>query len=45
MSDQGAIYFSYGHFFQIPTLENLYYNDENLINQGAAISSNQVIQI
>ena len=39
MSDQGAIYFSYGHFFQIPTLENLYYNDENLINQGAALSS------
>ncbi|MCB9206440.1 MAG: TonB-dependent receptor [Ignavibacteriales bacterium] len=39
MSDQGAIYFSYGHFFQIPPLENLYYNDENLINQGAALSS------
>lgn len=39
MSDQGAIYFSYGHFFQIPTLENLYFNDENLINQGAALSS------
>jgi len=39
LSDQGAIYFSYGHFFQIPTLENLYFNDENLINQGAALSS------
>jgi outer membrane receptor protein involved in Fe transport len=39
MSDQGAIYFSYGHFFQIPSLENLYYNDENIISQGAALSS------
>lgn len=39
MSDQGAIYFSYGHFFQIPSLENLYYNDENIITQGAALAS------
>jgi len=39
MSDQGAIYFSYGHFFQIPALENLYYNDENIIVPGASLSS------
>ncbi len=39
MSDKGAIYFSYGHFFQIPALENLYFNDENIISQGSALSS------
>lgn len=39
ISDQGAIYFSYGHFFQIPTYENLYANDEYLIVQGGALSS------
>lgn len=39
ISDQGAIYFSYGHFFQIPPLENLYVNDEYLIVQGSSLSS------
>lgn len=39
MSDQGAIYFSYGHFFQIPAMENLYYNDEYIINQSSSLSS------
>jgi len=39
ISDQGAIYFSYGHFFQIPPLENLYVNDEYIINQGQSLSS------
>ena len=39
ISDQGAIYFSYGHFFQIPTFENLYRNDEFIINQGQSLSS------
>jgi len=39
ISDKGAIYFSYGHFLQIPRFENLYLNDEYLINQGASLSS------
>lgn len=39
ISDQGAIYFSYGHFFQIPPLSNLYVNDEYIINQGQSLSS------
>lgn len=39
ISDQGAIYFSYGHFFQIPPLQNLYVNDEYIIAQGASLSS------
>ncbi|PKL88178.1 MAG: hypothetical protein CVV23_11645 [Ignavibacteriae bacterium HGW-Ignavibacteriae-2] len=39
MSDQGAIYFSYGHFFQIPSLENLYSNDEYIIISGQSLSS------
>jgi len=39
ISDQGAIYFSYGHFFQIPGYENLYRNAEYLINQGQSLSS------
>ncbi len=39
ISDQGAIYFSYGHFLQIPRFENLYVNDEYLINQGQSLSS------
>ncbi|MBU1680209.1 MAG: TonB-dependent receptor [Bacteroidetes bacterium] len=39
ISDQGAIYFSYGHFFQIPPLENLYSNDELLLTPGQSLSS------
>ncbi|MBN1302528.1 MAG: TonB-dependent receptor [Melioribacteraceae bacterium] len=39
ISDQGAIYFSYGHFFQIPTFENLYANDEYIIIPGQSLSS------
>ncbi|MCF8241632.1 MAG: TonB-dependent receptor [Melioribacteraceae bacterium] len=39
ISDQGAIYFSYGHFLQIPRFENLYVNDEYIIRQGASLSS------
>lgn len=39
ISDQGAIYFSYGHFLQIPRFENLYVNDEYIINQGQSLSS------
>lgn len=40
ISDQGAIYFSYGHFFQVPPLEFLYRNDEYIITQGQSLSSN-----
>lgn len=29
ISEDGAIHFSYGHFFQIPRFENLYQNAEN----------------
>lgn len=39
ISDQGAIYFSYGHFFQIPPFSNLYANDEYLITIGSSLSS------
>lgn len=39
ITDQGAIYFSYGHFLQIPRFENLYVNDEYIINQGQSLSS------
>lgn len=39
ISDKGAIHFSYGHFFQIPPLENLYVNDEYLVAGGQALSS------
>ncbi|MFC2084107.1 TonB-dependent receptor domain-containing protein [Bacteroidota bacterium] len=39
ISDQGAIYFSYGHFFQMPPLSDLYANDEYLIIQSQALSS------
>ncbi len=40
ISDKGAIYFSYGHFFQIPPFEFLYRNDEYIIAQGQSLSSN-----
>ena len=39
ISDQGAIYFSYGHFFQIPNFENLYRNDRYIIEGGQSLSS------
>jgi outer membrane receptor protein involved in Fe transport len=39
ISDQGAIYFSYGHFFQIPNFENLYRNNEYIIDQGQSLNS------
>lgn len=39
ISDQGAIYFSYGHFFQIPPFENLYSNPFYLIDQTTSLSS------
>ncbi|MDZ7764159.1 MAG: TonB-dependent receptor [Melioribacteraceae bacterium] len=39
ISDKGAIYFSYGHFFQIPNFENLYRNDEYIIDQGQSLNT------
>lgn len=39
MSDQGAIHFSYGHFFQIPTFSNLYENNRYIIDQTSSPSS------
>ncbi len=39
ISDKGAIHFSYGHFFQIPSFENLYSNYNYLIDQTTALSS------
>jgi len=39
ISDKGAIHFSYGHFFQIPSFENLYTNHNYLIDQTSSLSS------
>ncbi|MBI1937140.1 MAG: TonB-dependent receptor [Ignavibacteriales bacterium] len=39
ISDKGAIHFSYGHFFQIPSFENLYNNHAYVINQTTSLSS------
>ncbi|MBK8947045.1 MAG: TonB-dependent receptor [Ignavibacteriae bacterium] len=38
ISDQGAIHFSYGHFFQIPTFDVLYTNGAYVIVEGALSS-------
>ena len=34
ISDKGAIYFSYGHFFQMPTMQYLYQNNDYIIDQA-----------
>jgi outer membrane receptor protein involved in Fe transport len=39
ITDQGIIHFSYGHFFQIPSFENLYVNSEYLVTPGSSLSS------
>lgn len=39
ISDQGAIHFSYGHFFQIPPFERLYANDRYIIDQTTSLAS------
>jgi outer membrane receptor protein involved in Fe transport len=39
ITDQGIIHFSYGHFFQIPTFENLYNNSDYLVQSGATLSA------
>lgn len=38
ISDEGAIHFSYGHFFQIPTFENLYANSHYIIETSSLSS-------
>lgn len=39
ISDQGAIHFSYGHFFQIPSFENLYVNVDYNIDQTSGLNN------
>jgi outer membrane receptor protein involved in Fe transport len=39
ITDQGIIHFSYGHFFQIPTFENLYNNSDYLVSSGQTLNS------
>jgi outer membrane receptor protein involved in Fe transport len=39
ITDQGIIHFSYGHFFQIPTFENLYNNSDYLVKSGQSLNS------
>ncbi|MGE5846941.1 MAG: TonB-dependent receptor, partial [Ignavibacteria bacterium] len=38
ISDRGVLHFSYGHFFQIPPFEYLYYNPEFEIYSGSLAS-------
>jgi len=38
ISDEGAIHFSYGHFFQIPSFENLYANNAYVIDQTTGLN-------
>lgn len=38
ITDQGIIHFSYGHFFQIPSFENLFLNSDYLITQSSGLS-------
>ncbi|MSP64421.1 MAG: TonB-dependent receptor [Ignavibacteria bacterium] len=39
ITDEGIIHFSYGHFFQIPSFNNLYENSEYLISPTAQLQS------
>ncbi len=39
ISDQGAIHFSYGHFFQLPSFENLYVNNNYNIDQTSGLNN------
>ncbi|MEI7811354.1 MAG: TonB-dependent receptor [Ignavibacteria bacterium] len=39
ISDKGAIHFSYGHFFQIPDLSNLYVNSDFVVNPVTSLSA------
>ena len=39
ITDQGIIRFSYGHFFQIPSFENLYTNPDFIVRPSQSLSS------
>jgi outer membrane receptor protein involved in Fe transport len=39
ITDQGIIHFSYGHFFQIPTFESLYYNSDYIVTQSSGLTN------
>jgi outer membrane receptor protein involved in Fe transport len=39
ITDKGIIRFSYGHFFQIPSFENLYTNPDFIVTPGQSLSS------
>lgn len=39
ITDQGILHFSYGHFFQIPSFGNLYYNSDYLVTQSSSLSN------
>ena len=39
ITDQGIIHFSYGHFFQIPSFDNLYTNAEYLVTATSGLST------
>jgi outer membrane receptor protein involved in Fe transport len=39
ITDRGIIHFSYGHFFQIPSFESLYYNSDYLVTPSSTLSN------
>ncbi len=39
ITDQGIIHFSYGHFFQIPSFDNLYVNSDYLVTASSTLSN------
>ncbi len=39
ITDKGIIRFSYGHFFKIPSFENLYQNPDFIVRPGNSLSS------
>jgi outer membrane receptor protein involved in Fe transport len=38
ITDQGIIHFSYGHFFQMPSFERLYYNSDYIITESSGLT-------
>lgn len=39
ITDKGIIHFSYGYFFQIPSLSNLYVNSDEIVTPSTSLSS------
>ncbi|MCX6121229.1 MAG: TonB-dependent receptor [Ignavibacteriales bacterium] len=39
ITDQGIIHFSYGHFFQIPSFDNLYRNSDYLVPESSTLNT------